>query len=637
MSYLIKFSFGPVQDFISAARKLEDLWSGSRMLGDLMESAHDHIEKQKLGQIIYPVANTSKVSLPNTFMLEIPGNENPGKIGASIEKVVKDKFRSIINAQFENIRCLYNKQITEQQVSTFPEIHWAGVRTNENNGFEENLKALNKNFAAVKMTRIFASNEQPGLKCTLQPQLSVLMPEKYSEAGIEHREIRNFWRTLNGRSDIDVGIKRAIKSRDGERFSSIGLAKRLYRREAERGMIVSPFPSTYAVATALWRYRILETAEANNAFAKELETLVTEAEKIIQSLMTGISSQVYMLDVLSGVIPGLIHLKKSPCGNMLAWESQVFLDIEEEKNDPGLDQKKELAEFIRKIILIAKKYELGTPPKHYAFIMADGDSMGDIVKSRKSRSELRELSENLGLFAGNGVKTIEESTVCGRVIYAGGDDLLAVTPVETALDAACYLRRNYREKMKDYGATLSAAVIIAPVNYPMNRLLRELHHALENHAKKDDKDAMAVSVIKGDSHACSAVLPAERNPETVEKSEVFCNFEKWAKHMGTIIGSKGISSKSIHDLRQNLNDLESAGISDGKLISDMVAARLSTNRNLKSSQVEIMKKYTGMFLSELDIFRRETRDMPGRFSSASLLAETLLTLRNIRRLSCLSE
>jgi hypothetical protein len=66
MSYLLKFSFGPVQDFIAAGRKLEDLMSGSAMLDKLMRKAQNIVIEGK-GEVIYPV-ETGLVNCPNILL-----------------------------------------------------------------------------------------------------------------------------------------------------------------------------------------------------------------------------------------------------------------------------------------------------------------------------------------------------------------------------------------------------------------------------------------------------------------------------------------------------------------------------------------------------------------------------------------
>lgn len=79
--YLLLFSIGPVQSFIAAARKTEDLWAGSYLLSFLVEKAIDKLEEtvsENGGdlELIYPVKlkgadkayGSMVASYPNRFL-----------------------------------------------------------------------------------------------------------------------------------------------------------------------------------------------------------------------------------------------------------------------------------------------------------------------------------------------------------------------------------------------------------------------------------------------------------------------------------------------------------------------------------------------------------------------------------------
>ena len=55
MNYLLQISIGPVQDFISAARRTRDLWFGSMLLGEIAKSVAQTVQSEG-GKLIFPAA-----------------------------------------------------------------------------------------------------------------------------------------------------------------------------------------------------------------------------------------------------------------------------------------------------------------------------------------------------------------------------------------------------------------------------------------------------------------------------------------------------------------------------------------------------------------------------------------------------
>ncbi|RMG10522.1 MAG: hypothetical protein D6729_19425 [Deltaproteobacteria bacterium] len=86
----------------------------------------------------------------------------------------------------------------------------------------------------------------------------------------------------------------------------------------------------------------------------------------------------------------------------------------------------------------------------------------------------------------------------GVVVYAGGDDLLAMLPVEGALACADALARTYRDAFpRGRQGTLSAAVVFAHVRQPLMSVLAEAHRLLDEEAKdRNGRSSLAVAVLK---------------------------------------------------------------------------------------------------------------------------------------------
>lgn len=76
--YLLRVSVGPVQEFISEARKTRDLYMGSQLLSEVTKkSMKPIIDNYGRDAVIYPYIQgyeLSKNSIPNLYMAVIPEN-----------------------------------------------------------------------------------------------------------------------------------------------------------------------------------------------------------------------------------------------------------------------------------------------------------------------------------------------------------------------------------------------------------------------------------------------------------------------------------------------------------------------------------------------------------------------------------
>jgi CRISPR-associated protein Cmr2 len=181
---------------------------------------------------------------------------------------------------------------------------------------------------------------------------------------------------------------------------------------------------------------------------------------------------------------------------------------------PEDDQRKEAEDALSDFL----KNALGTkddpnpfPHPYYAILHADGDRMGAVIdeQARKGTDfqEHKELSKSLSKFASK-VKHIVEIDHDGSSIYAGGDDVLALLPLHTALRCARALADEFQAALKDFedeeGKTPTLSVGIA-VGHHLDPLQDALNLAREAEkiAKKEvpnrqapEKNALAVTFSK---------------------------------------------------------------------------------------------------------------------------------------------
>ena len=163
--------------------------------------------------------------------------------------------------------------------------------------------------------------------------------------------------------------------------------------------------------------------------------------------------------------------------------------------------------------------QLGSPSIFYALLLADGDSLGKLLQSYGTKP----VSEALLRFTNQVPRIVKDHS--GVVVYAGGDDVLAMVPVPTALACAQTLADAYRASFDwEHSAlpgnsateaavtsegpvvsdetqikaepTLSAAVLFTHARIPMGNALDEVRRLLDDVAKDGNgRDSLAVGVL----------------------------------------------------------------------------------------------------------------------------------------------
>ena len=129
---------------------------------------------------------------------------------------------------------------------------------------------------------------------------------------------------------------------------------------------------------------------------------------------------------------------------------------------------------------------------YIAVIAMDGDHMGGTLSSFREKEQHRKFSEKLADFA----RQVEINSEDGILIYAGGDDVLAVVKATRAIAVARELARKFKETVNEHGVTASAGIAIGSCKAPLQDLIHEAH-AAESRAKHVyERNALAVSVLK---------------------------------------------------------------------------------------------------------------------------------------------
>lgn len=543
----LSFSLGPVQSFIAAARSLRDLWSGSSLLSWLAFQAMTPIlEAYGPTAFVFPSlrgnvlldlwlrekgVNTPAPSkgavtgLPNRFLALVPYGRD-GEVGRQIGERCEQAARTAWTGLAENIRSFLSEQLGDafpdwderwsEQITTLPEISWVVVP--ERALSDADCAALGgKNFdaawpesAAIRaMAEALPMQDRPGypqdqagrwqaqietvariaeaarlcrpvpvmppragthpLKCTILGSFDQMGPAELAESG-------GFWQK------ITTLHRKGVRVREGERLCAISLVKRFAAPFLPDGLRADRFADTATLAGQIW----LNRANINP-------------------------------DEFSN------------------WNGQWL------HGEDGTDDEAEQKKIRRRVAEVRKTGNLPEPPSYYAILLADGDNMGDWLAGRKTPA-LRKvmhptlvsyydglgkagkagldahrpvgpalhaaISDALHHFATIGVPRIVEAAH-GALVYAGGDDVLALVPVETALTCAIALREAFSEDAC-MGSKASLSMGMAVVHYKEDlRAALDAARDAEKKAKAKGRNRLALRIMRRSGEHADSTMPWE--------------------------------------------------------------------------------------------------------------------------------
>ena len=481
----LHFSLGPVQGFVAQARRTRDFWAGSFLLSYLAGQAIDHIIRNG-GEIVFPAVkdtegrldpllqaiqaqrNGSSVkngpiigTLPNRFQARVPIEFDPDHCVKAVEKA----WRRIAEQVYEryvlpvedagcNTRSIWNRQI-----QGFWDIVWVM-------GEKEDLLDLRKNW------RNHVPAEEPGDKCTVMGN----MQEISGFIRIKQKKQQsNFWKQVRDRARVS-----ALDLRDNERLCAVAMVKRFFPQAAQETIgwpVAESFPSTVYMSAVPW---MAETLEENKEFAREFAARATMISNIRSEYRTNIDC----LEKLAGT-----ELK-----DFITLAGHCFF-INMLENDSLWEQGTKVKRD--ELIIMLRGQEVSP---FYAFLLMDGDRMGALLQDYPD--DKKNISLALNAFSHQVEDVVKSHN--GITVYAGGDDVLALLPLDDALRAAAALRQKYREAFRvqapgilENRATISAAIIYAHNHAPLKLIFQYAQELLSQKAKDETgRDAVAISVWK---------------------------------------------------------------------------------------------------------------------------------------------
>ena len=499
---MVVYSITPVQEFIGKARKLRDYWTGSVLLSYL---AFTGITKvcEELGpdHILYP-------SLQNQALLEQWLSNKDGELAKCLEEnslvlsklhenskgiaSFPNKFVFICNSlQTEEICAEIGKSIDEEWKETSDIVkEYIGNRTSSKDSADFGRiwdNAIDKYWKYSWAATSFATIEN-------EQELKELLPEiKWKE---EFNTMSKFNKVAKENGELvtsyDVSNLYGTTHSLVQGLLAAGKNKPVYDtvHHPQNGEKCPLCGENEVLNTFVLKDGI--TAKEYNENVKSFWDKLRKKENIDDDNFTQVGKNERLCAVcsLKRFLPVALKNKK----NHLLYEtlfhsykkegfpsttemaSYEYLQTVSGEKKAEIVQKLHEYEFETDDEYLKKELEKssGFETKYYAFLLMDGDKMGDLINGETTEAGWNDvlnikskentpftdrnfadkrrtinpalhamISDSLNNFARYGVQPLVNASG-GRLIYAGGDDVCAILPLSTAFETADKIRQVYQ-------------------------------------------------------------------------------------------------------------------------------------------------------------------------------------------------
>ncbi len=538
---ILIFTFGPIQPFIAEARRPSDLYAGSQILVRLARAIGTAIGENRL---IYPA--TLQGDTPNRLVARVPWREAKNVARGAQEALIKE-WKCLARPSkeyFEHHGPVPDstwQEIWSRQTDHQWECYWAAaelpVPEDYKNAYDKCCRALD----AVKRTRAFEQCEEAGEKDTLSGRRSALR--------VRDMKARAYWQAVS-----ESGVHAATLRPDGrERLDALGAIKRF-------GDVARPFASVSSVASRPFLKVAIATARsALDEYRNALESLLDDK---------------------------LYQVRYDPVwpynGDLLFKEALTQGALRDSYGAQALGAAA-LQGAVTKLRRLCEAAG-AAPCPYYAIVLLDGDNIGQRIASCQTENEHRSFSHSLSKFAASVHGMVD--THLGTSIYEGGDDVLALAPLESAIPLAQALARAFRE-----GTTGTASAGVAAVHhrYPLDAALRAARET-EREAKSAGRKAVAFRIIKRSGEGVSVHSSWEAMGDT------FNELVGWFQ-------TRAISSQFAYDLAASAYALRPGEMFRAEL--KRLAARHRDSENIDAPDPQALAERLNDWGGRLPVEERE--------------------------------
>lgn len=531
------FTLGPVQGFVAQARRTRDFWAGSFLLSWLAGVAICAVEKQG-GEIIFPIPNQNFLDailgknkeakpqqggIPNRFMADISNCQKFD--GNAVTNAVKQAWLAIADKVWEKDRQGLEqqgypaKEIWERQNNNFWDMSWVITEGRDTSALDKR-----KNF------RTHITSVEGGYKCMMMEGYQELSGASDKNSG---KKRRNYW----------VNLVQLIHSKDigeTEELCAIAYIKRRFVhtfKDVKKPIEVNGntlmihgwqlphnVPSVAYMASVPWLKNLLENQNYMDDFKQVLNHIDEMKYFSDVDINERAESKNHVKTIQQIINDTKIDLKEISLDGNIYY--QTFWDnignfVADKQNYDGKidDYRPKIKSALSKLYEKMDDFE---PSPYYAILLMDGDSLGKQM-SHEARQPI--ISKALDNFTQQAQEIVRNND--GFLIYAGGDDVLALLSLDDAIKTANQLRIAYADCFAQASnnetkvhSTLSGAINYCHIGMPLTQVLMDSHDLLDNIAKDGvGRNALAVRVWKPSGQAVQWAMPWEKvvDNQAVEK------------------------------------------------------------------------------------------------------------------------
>jgi CRISPR-associated protein Cmr2 len=464
---LLQIAVGPVQDFISAARRTRDLWFGSVMLSEISKAAAKAVMDSG-GALIFPnpdelgqslkVKDNYDFSVANVILAEVADDDGKKAkaISDSAREAAREKWLAFVDSAFKIVRSGVDENAWNyQRTSELFEFYSAWYPFNDDGDYMKSRKKVAAMLAARKNLRDFEPWE--------------------GRAGIPKSSLDGLRESVLKNADVSGAVKGA-RIKKGEALDIVGCVKRAAGGKAQ-------FPSVIRIA--------LDSQV--RGFLKD-----ERSERSVSELMA-YCDELAALGALARVDDDLFPYEGTA---LLPERYDEFLEGAEE-SDKGIIRS--IADKMKRVMALISSKPL---EPYLAVLCADGDRMGEAISELDSPDKHREFSKTLSYFAANAREIVKNHR--GNCVYSGGDDVLAFLPVDTALGCAREFYEAFGSLWKNQAGFKFRKTPTLSVGISIGHALEDLEFLLK-FGREAEK--LAKGGVLGDRNGLAVTVRARGNSE----------------------------------------------------------------------------------------------------------------------------
>lgn len=462
--YLLALSIGPVQEFIAAARRSRDLWFGSYLLSEVSKAAALALQAQG-AQLIFPapagpadLQPDSDFNAANKLLLEAQTGD-PAALAQRAKDAARQRWGELAEQTLARLRKTaasrfhlqfhVRQTLWEAQVDDVLELYAAWVLLDGD--YAAKRQRVDQLLAARKNSRDFA------------PAQAIDKAYGVPKSSLDGKRES----VLPNETELPKWAKRRLGLNTGEQLDCPGVVKRLGSRPNDDD--AARFTSTSRIALDAWLRRIV-------AAGTDLQPLFAPLEALIGD---GLVSRVQGNAGIYGQLP---------YDGQLLYPARLEAQIQalQREGADGQAARQRLGDLQQAIQTQGLYRQYGEPSPYVAVLLADGDRMGELLDRLDGPGQHRRVSQALAAFAQGVPDTVRR--YFGHCIYCGGDDVLALLPVDQAVVCARALHEAFAAALRLPEAatppTLSVGIAIGHLMEPRGALL-DLARQAEKLAKGD--------------------------------------------------------------------------------------------------------------------------------------------------------